>query len=676
MALGGSLVERPAIKVFGMFGSFTVGAQTSQAVTVRYFSTVASGSHSSSSGDSLGLLRELKPMRERVRVSDLRDLASLLQRELDDARVAKDLVPYLMGANSPVGFFPGILVALVPHGFLMADEGIHYPSAGAEQSTDDKVVTPYGAFWSATRFKLDGHPVALGRLDIDPAVTDLIVLDGQHRANAFRFVTKTFDVVQTEDSIYRAFYDEVAPPEAFASELPVTIVWFESADPIEPRLISRKLFVDVNTNAKPVSESRNVLLDDRARSSILTGSLYRLLAREAFDSDKFSLLHAGFDCEEKQSHALTLLLPSVAQYALAYTGFAKDEALGLSYTIGADWWRWANNYARLRSVSGEVGEGDFRAAEAGDRDAFDRVSTVLDERVSPRLLEIIEQFPLTKAHVAACVQLNAWIQGQAVMLKEVWDKVFRGGEGLYGGFARDDLGERAANYQRAIKEIEDKFVALREAELPGCSAEQVKRAYETFATKANFTGLLMAAHSFCEGHPDGWAASSQFVEALGRLSAVQWVKVLADYKPLVVRELKPALWPTIRNIYLRVVQSVAPEQSFFSASLAQAENPDVRVVRKIVDAIVDSHLNTVAADEAQVRPEPDRVRAWCEDAVGTLKNVLAGAGLSLVTAESVLIADVLARVEIRLPIATVLIPANAGDYPEDEPEPEVEPGQE
>lgn len=141
MGLAAPPIPVPRITVYGMFGAFHVGgqAEAGSKVLVRYFSTVAAGQHSKAAGDSQGLLRELKPMRERVRVSDLRDLSSLLQRELDDDRVANELVPYLRGVNTAVGFFPGILVALVPQGFLRSQEAAAYPRPSAEREGISKV---------------------------------------------------------------------------------------------------------------------------------------------------------------------------------------------------------------------------------------------------------------------------------------------------------------------------------------------------------------------------------------------------------------------------------------------------------------------------------------------------------------------------------------------------------
>jgi len=68
-----------------------------------------------------------------------------------------------------------------------------------------------------------GKATRLGRLSILPAKTDIIVLDGQHRANAFRYVAGAF---QPKDW-YKPFYAKVQPLKDYVSDLPVTIVWFD-----------------------------------------------------------------------------------------------------------------------------------------------------------------------------------------------------------------------------------------------------------------------------------------------------------------------------------------------------------------------------------------------------------------------------------------------------------------
>lgn len=652
MSLTGMVAKKPQIQIMGMFGSFTVASGSAQKVTVRYFNTVASGQDTPAAGNSLALLRELKPMRERVRVSDLRDLGSLLQRELDDHRVAHELVPYLKGESSPVGFFPGILVALVPRGFLKSETTSQYPEPSEPADDQDMVLTKYGNHWSGRRFKINGQTVSLGSLEIDPETTDLIVLDGQHRANAFRFTTKTFGAVQDGNSIYGAFYEGVKAPETFESELPVTVVWFESDESIDPKLISRKLFVDVNMNAKPVSESRKILLDDRDRAAIVTGSLYRLLAANAFDASPFSLLHTGFDCEEKQAHALTLILPSIVHFAVSFAAFGRDEADGLSFS--PERLKKQSNFARLRRISPDVEEADFRDAEDGDRLAFERVTACLDEKVASKLLAIIEQHPLTIKHVEAAIELDAWIPNQpSTPLQEAWDKVFCGGEGLYGGFIRAEQGVRVGNYQKAIHEIDRKFVELRAGKFSGYSAEQLSRAYETFASKAGIAGLLMAAHSYCKKQPDGWEAYGDFIAAVQKLSAEQWVSLLVDYKPVIIPELKPLLWPGNRNIILRALQGVEPELNFFSSSSAADPNPDVIFLQRKVHQTVDGYYNSLSLEDRLKKPSEDQIQGWGEDAVSHLNAILERAGLDPINSNEALLtvasSAAVSRVDLRFP---------------------------
>ncbi|NJC41039.1 hypothetical protein GGQ87_001297 [Brevundimonas alba] len=640
MALTGTPIAKPTIKVFGMFGAFHVGdaATAKDKVLVRYFNTVASGKQTAASGDSLGLLRELKPMRERVNVSDLRDLSSLLQRELDDARVAEDLVPYLKGVNSAVGFFPGILVALVPKGFLRSEEGVAYPKPGAEGDANGQVSTGYDEYWTASRFKFDGKAVSLGLLEIDPMVTDLIVLDGQHRANAFRFATKTFDAVQSGETIYRAFYENVSAPKDFDSELPVTVVWFESQDDIEARLISRKLFVDVNMSARAVSESRRVLLDDRDRHSIVTGSVYRGLAQRAFDADRLSLLHTGFDCEEQEFHPLTLMLPSRMQAVVAYAAFGRDSHSGWEPSLKG-YAPYLANYGRLKSIAPSLDEAVALKAERGDRKAFEETTAVLDEELAPKWIAVLEGYNLVSAHIEASVELDSWVRTQVVAIGQVWDKVFRGGEGLYGGFARvsEDGSGSAHTYKKAIDEISEKFISIREAKLSGCDPDQVRRAYDTFSSKAGLTGLFMAAHLYLERREAGWADVSAFVADLNKISAENWVRLLSTYKPAVVRELDPKQWPVMRAIILRALQGADPSLNFFDPTLAQLYNPDIRLIKRAVEQSVSGYMDGLSPAQRETnRVSEEQIRSWATDAMALLKDILAGAGLQPLNDDQVL----------------------------------------
>ncbi|MFV2016664.1 MAG: hypothetical protein ACC656_14635 [Candidatus Heimdallarchaeota archaeon] len=126
--LSGDAITKRSIDVYGITGEFTVLKNNDEPpIKVKYFQTVASNKANDTSGNAIDLLSELKPMRERVNSEDLKDLRSLLQRDLSDYRVANDLVPYLQGKSSIVGFFPSILVALMPKGFLKGANDSEYP---------------------------------------------------------------------------------------------------------------------------------------------------------------------------------------------------------------------------------------------------------------------------------------------------------------------------------------------------------------------------------------------------------------------------------------------------------------------------------------------------------------------------------------------------------------------
>lgn len=286
-----AVAPRPVtIDLSALFGRFQVPGSD---FVVRFASTFANR-------DSEGhreLLAELKPMRDRVDASAISDLTALLQRDLNDRRVADQLIPYLVGtaqsAQTRVGFFPAVLAVLVPKGYLAQggdqEEDIHYPPPRKEEQ--DGTVDYIGEgqrhpAWQVQRYHDDdGNPQPVGLLRINPHQTEVIVLDGQHRSNAFRYLAGAFNPT---NQIYEDFYSGVERPKDFSADLPVTVIWFEALNDaqIRPRLISRQLFVDVNNNARPVSAARTILLDDRSVSAIATQAFYNraLCANDSCDN--------------------------------------------------------------------------------------------------------------------------------------------------------------------------------------------------------------------------------------------------------------------------------------------------------------------------------------------------------------------------------------------------------
>ena len=236
----------------------------------------------------------LRPVREVLPTSKM-DFNQLLQRDLDDHRVASTLVRYILAPDSsrPV-FFPPIVAALLPF------EGTNVAERFPSRATIDKLEDGMGAwsgysFGSAFKFeklvdKASGQEfeVKIGRLSWNPEEAQLVVIDGQHRAMALLAIDRTInDSWRGDGEKYKYFY-EAAIKEALKGvkpqdqreivnslEFPVTLIWFPDSNEQQPfhHEVARKLFVDINKNARAPSESRILLLSDNDLLSILTRTL-------------------------------------------------------------------------------------------------------------------------------------------------------------------------------------------------------------------------------------------------------------------------------------------------------------------------------------------------------------------------------------------------------------------
>lgn len=289
------------------------------------------------------LTKYLAPVREVLDIDDL-DFNQLLQRDLDDYRVATDLVDYLLKPNfSGPAFYTPILAAVLP--FDGPNPVDRYPENPANSVTQVDgspwEQTQYGEafrvlkFWDTSKEKL--HKTPLGRLDFNTKHVKLVVIDGQHRAMALLAIRRTID--RNWDSgtggAYRYFYEKRInellknPPPDFLEniEFPVCICWFPQPDSDQsswpnPHKAARKLFVDVNKNARSPSKSRLILLSDSELTSIFVREFLNHLRTD----DALFPLHAiEYDYPHEQGEgvpvrstalASILMLNSAIEWAL------------------------------------------------------------------------------------------------------------------------------------------------------------------------------------------------------------------------------------------------------------------------------------------------------------------------------------------------------------------------
>lgn len=635
-------IQPMTIDVYGIFGTFKVESPNSdgKAYKVRYFNSVASTQSQGPAGNSMGLLRELKPMRERTQSTSLTDLHSLLQRDLNDYRVANELIPYLEGKYSDVAFFPGALVALMPKQFL--EGGADDPTYPQPKSSG--AVTVYGDYWRVEFSKdSEGNSISLGRLSVNPQIADMIVLDGQHRVNAFRYLANSFPDA-TGDTVYAPFYQGRSVPTNYESELPVTVIWFEASEneTVSPMLISRRLFVDVNTNARPVSTSRNILLDDTRISSVATGTLYERMSQEGFSPVRLSLLHSAFDAEDPNVPKMAVITPEIVDYGITYFLLANDEYDDLTRRISSDHVKQQNNRSRLRQhfdtgLTEDLLDGLGRA----DHESLAKIQKSLRKNVTDYVYEVVSKWNVLKPHFDACHELEQYVRNESVIPEPtVWDKVFCGGEGLYGAFQRLNQDGSSKKYQDAIKSLEDRFERVR-AERFMRNQSEVSTAFATIKTKAVFTGLVMALFKECEEPVWGQDAVDDFIEKLNGITASEWITVLTEFKSRVTKKMQPKSWPSIRNLILRVVQNNGGEAHFGNENVAAS--PEGEAITEFMNESLKSWKNLHGQESGE--PGIGEVRKWSKEAETVVNNAVASCGLAPIYVEGFLSDFAITRVK-------------------------------
>jgi hypothetical protein len=551
---------RRAIELDGIHGTFRV---EKCAFAIHYFSTFATPSPSENEEHYCELLKELKPMRERVSAKNLTDLNALLQRDLSDERIARELVPYLCGKVSKVGFFPPVLAVLVPSGFIdeKATGTKDYPAGNKVD-----MLLSYGKLWQV---RYHGPSTRLARLSIFSG-TEIIVIDGQHRSNAFRYVSD----VMKPDVLHAVFYEHAPKPTSFASDLPVTIAWFEAVDTqkVQPNDISRELFVAVNNSAKTVSASRTILLDDTDPVCLAVNTYFSDLAkRRGFKAGGMNLLCACFDVDVDETMAgsrpvFALTDPVALKSATTYAFFGLDKYDTLERNK-ANRMRQTNKsrFERLFGSVGYIDTGGGRRIQPlvnlVDRGDFrNRVA----KNYIPLLDALFQESALASCHHEAVKQTEEWIigAGGSTTVKDAWDRLFCGGEGLFGQIQRSES-TQAAIYRKAIKEIQDHFRVTRRNVIRDRVGKSIKlgddrieKVFQLFDTVACQTGIVMALSVVNKElhrksvHPP--LRLKKVISVVKDIKLIDWVRFFIAFDELYFTNLEANSWPRFQKLFVRL----------------------------------------------------------------------------------------------------------------------------
>jgi hypothetical protein len=316
MALRRAKSPKPRmIEVEGIFGTFKVPNAN---VSVEYVLTYAT---LDSTGTSHSLLLDLLlPVREALTLEEL-DFDHLLQRDLDDYRVSTEMVPYLLGqkslnplARNPTGprFFPPIVAVIVPVDASLKVAG-RYPKSETTDEPEGDITyrhVKYGSVFSIRREVMEDGALAQSpvELHIHQTKAKLIIVDGQHRAMAmlaaYRNAMNRWNATNASGD-FRYFYDQDSdfnPTALVDIQLPVCVTYFpdlsengySQSGKETITTACRKIFLDVNKEARPPSKSRTTLLDDTDIAALLTRHVFNMIQATS-ETSTFKLRHTEYD---------------------------------------------------------------------------------------------------------------------------------------------------------------------------------------------------------------------------------------------------------------------------------------------------------------------------------------------------------------------------------------------
>ena len=583
------------IKLYGTIGEFNVPKSVYK---LKYFNTIANNRLDGSSYNEL--LEKLSPMREKTNASEIKDIKSLLQRDLNDHRVSRKLIPYLLNSDDVkrhIAFFPSILCVMMPNGFI-TERNARYPDVIEKDPIDSSKKYIYEEFWEYNQFlDEDNKSIPLAELSIFTSKTEMVVIDGQHRANAFRVVTKNFDG-NGANHLYNRFYKDIKLPDVFEADLPVTILWFESSDinnsPVEPDRVSRELFLDVNNTPDPVSVSRQILMDDSSPSRAITQYFYTYLSSRnsndtAFDEGEFSLFHSGFDFDQNiksknKPSVFTITVPEIINNAIDWILFGKLEYNNLDKKIATAERKELSIFSDYIGITDTVGnyielieDADENLIKTLKPDAInDHFKDLIKSDFLIHIYKLFNDMNFLKPHFKACEILGNNAKNEtgdfdSGVWQECWKKIFKGGEGLYYVFRNAG---KIENYGTAIEKIEDLFKEERSKLFDKFKIKQIEKAHATFLSVAFQVGYLKAFDLFHrKTNPYNIAESvKNFMERINKFSADDWVYILTEMKQnYETKSLSPTKWPAFQNLIIRMIQE---KDEFFDTTEYFKDSPD------------------------------------------------------------------------------------------------------
>lgn len=428
----------------GSVGSFNVGRGRSNqnSLDVKYFLTHVGLDFSG--GASEDIMRHMAPVREIFEFEHL-DFDEIMQRDIDDARVSSELIPYLLDPKSHdlIKLFPPIVVVVLPiheHENRPADL---YPKVESQElpaSEDEpaRITLRAGEVGNEVfQFEqplLGGKPLQhdLVRLKLNTNKTRLVIVDGQHRAMALLALYRNLKGQWSDEkrAPFKEYYAEWTPKyiqefELREINLPVMFCTFPDLSEgykgeLDLKKAARAIFLTLNKTARKVSNSRNTLLDD---NDLLAFFLRRTLsvvkqkdARDRFPFRIFNVELDQFNNRMRIEDPIAITGVNHIYYLIEHLMLNKgdEDVKGAKPRSGKFF-----NRKHLTDV-GLMGRLDGRnllgaeIADSTSRDNFtvevaEKLGQRFDERYGRFIVSIFEQFSPYEKHNRAVLNLETRI---------------------------------------------------------------------------------------------------------------------------------------------------------------------------------------------------------------------------------------------------------------------------
>jgi len=446
MSLNLSVTSALNLTLEGSTGSFSVGrdAGSNQTVEVKYFLTHVGLNLMSGSNEEL--LRHLAPVREVFPSRDL-DFNELMQRDIDDARVSSELVPYLLDRKSRdlVKLFPPIVVVVMP-----VEANANRPAPRYAKVTHDQRVEAghpseilrsgeagqemFEFIQPSVGGKVFQHDLV--RLKLNTNRTRLVIVDGQHRAMALLALYRNLkqDWEDKNKAPYKDYYEEWTPNYILGFELanislPVMFCTFPALDETfegdyDVIQAARSIFLTLNKTARQVSASRNRLLDDNDIIALfLRDTLSAIKMRDDILAPTPMRIH---NIELDQAHDRVRLESSIALSGVNHIYYLIEHIMlnrledvsgakprAGNYYLRSD----LGNFGAMRRLDGynllgaDVASSTSRfiyTAEAGDV-----LGTAFQEKYGSVIVSTFDRFAPFDAHASAALWLDQQLQAQA-----------------------------------------------------------------------------------------------------------------------------------------------------------------------------------------------------------------------------------------------------------------------